>query len=309
MADYFISLELINLSRRIFCSFIDARTSSKDCVGNIGRSFSNKEMPEERVLLSTCLRFEIYKFDGPRVPVQPLFYTEGVTCIRRLLSIMTGLQSEIIGEKEVLMQVTKSINDAFEVKKIDEETYSGLQHLLRISQQIRTSCLIETDENYSTIGATLLHKYIQKDPNAVVMVIGGGYMSEAFLKAIDMPLVKLIWANRSVSKLKKRIGKMNSLCATETIFCNLDEARQYLSTTDIIFSAISNSPNYFKNEKLGKGSIIIDVSYPQVFEEHQDLKIINISNTYFDKLTNNPISKKSITLANREIDNVCHKLS
>ena len=308
MTDYIISPEIINLSKKISCNFIDARTTSKDYLGNICPSLMSQKISNEGVFLSTCLRFESYKFTGPQKPIQPFFYTEGITCMRRLISIMAGLQSEIIGEKEIFMQVTKSINNAFEAKRIDKEIFCGLQQLLEISQEIRTSCLIETDENYSTIGAMLLHKYIHQYPNALVMVIGGGYMSEAFLKAIDIPVLKLIWANRDVSKLKKKINKMENIRDTEILFCNLDEARQYLSNADIIFSAISNSYLYFKSEKLKTESIIIDVSYPQVFEEQQDCEVINISNTFFDKLVNNPVAKKSITLANREIDCVISKL-
>ncbi|MEI6528591.1 MAG: hypothetical protein WCO10_02895 [bacterium] len=304
MPNYSISPELVDLCKRISCSFIDARTSSKDYVGSAARVLLPEIEKQEGVLLSTCLRFEIYRFDGPQKPTPSLFYADGITCVRRLLSIMTGLQSEIVGEKEILMQVEKSINDAFESKKIDDVAYLGLQNLLQISQKVRRMCSVETNENYSTIGASLLNKHLSQMSNAVVMVIGAGYMSEAFLKAIDVPLRKLIWANRSVSKLQKKVKKMKNISGIEIIFCDLDEVRQKLVTADIIFSAIGNSPLLFKSEKFKSGVKIIDVSYPQVFAEFSECDIINIANTHFDKLVNKPIAKKNITLANREIDNI-----
>lgn len=309
MQDYIITTELLSLCKKISCNFIDARTSSKDYVGNIAQSLQTNIEASKGVLLSTCLRFEIYKFDGPEKPMATLFYTEGITCIRRLLSIMIGLQSEIIGEREILMQVTRSIDEAFELKKINKDVYLGLQNLLKISQQIRTVCSVETVENYSTIGATLLNKHLCNIPGAVVMVIGAGYMSEAFLNAIDVPLSKLIWANRSVSKLQKKVNKMKNIMGAEIVFCDLTEACEYLMKADIIFSAIGNSPYLFKDKEIKNNTKIIDVSYPQVFIEHPDYDITNIANTHFDRLVAKPIPKKSITLANREIDNVMSKLN
>lgn len=309
MQDYHISAELLYLCNKITCNFIDARTSSKDYVGNVAQSLLLNTETSKGVTLSTCLRFEIYKFDGPQRPMSSLFYTEGVTCTRRLLSMMTGLQSEIIGEREILMQVTRSIDEAFKLKKIDKKVYLGLQNLLKISQQIRTSFSVETVENYSTIGATLLNKHLSGMSDAVVMVIGAGYMSEAFLNAIDVPLSRLIWANRSVSKLQKKVNKIKNITNAEIVFCNLDEACQYLTKADIIFSAIGNSPYLFKDQKIKSNIKIIDVSYPQIFIEHPDYEVTNIANTHFDRLVANPVSKKSITLANREIDSVISKLN
>lgn len=306
---YSHSIELIALAKNISCNFIDARTTTKDYVKMLAEKNSDRYGHEEttnKFFLSTCLRYEIYDCNNNQKYIDPFFYVRGCACIRRLLSILVGLQSEIIGEREILIQTVQSINKSRDARNLDDNVLRGLQELISVSEQIRTYCGINGDENYSTIAADLFIERLAARPDVTVAIVGGGYMAEkffsAFLKAKSLKIKKIFWINRSTSRIKDNMLELTHLLDFDVEVLDLDAGGHVLKATDAIFCALSNSPHYYRNATHKDGSLVVDVSYPQVFTDEKNVELVTISNTHFSHLVKNPVSKMSIDLANKEID-------
>jgi len=302
---------LIALAKSISCNFIDARITTKDYVNRVAANTSVQGLHKEaanKFLLSTCLRHEIYHCKNNQHYLEPFFYVRGFGCIRRLLSILVGLQSEIIGEREILNQTVQSINRAREAGHLDESVFRGLQELVSVRQRIRANSGVNSDENYSTIAADLFVQTLASRPNLTVAIVGGGYMAEKFFRALlkteSLRIAKIFWINRSTSRIRKHILDLTHLLDFDIEVLDLDTGGHVLREANAIFCALSNAPNYYRNATQEDGTFVVDVSYPQVFPEEKNVELVNISNTDFSDLVKNPVSIRSIALANNEIDAV-----
>lgn len=307
--DYSHSPELMALAKNISSNFIDARTTTKDYVKTLATKNSDQcgyKEAANRFFLSTCLRYEIYDCNHNQKHIDPFFYVRGCTCIRRLLSILVGLQSEIIGEREILIQTVQSIDKSRDAGNLDDSVFRGLQELISVSEQIRTYCGINSNENYSTIAADLFIERLATRPHVTVAIVGGGYMAEKFfsalLKAESLKIEKIFWINRSPSRIRNHVLELTYLLDFDIEVLDLDTGGHVLREADAIFCALSNSPNYYGNAAQKDRTLVVDVSYPQVFTDEKNVELVTISNTYFSQLVKNPVSKTSIALANQEID-------
>ena len=302
---------LVFLATCMTCNFVDARTTSKDHVRAISKQYSELKTPRRTLggfLVSTCLRHELYCCNRTQLHSEQYFFASGAVCIRRLLLILAGLQSEIVGEQEILAQVTRSIKDARRDNFLDEEVFSNLQALLLLSRHIRKLAEINSNENYSTIGADIVTEHLAIKADAVVAILGGGYMAQKFfgslLQGKQAKIKKIIWINRTTRKVIKSLGELLDLLEVEIEVLNLEEGRHALNEADVIFCALANSPSHYSGIEQKSGTFVVDVSYPPIFKEIRAERLVNISNTRFDHLVRYPVPKANITHATSEIDKV-----
>lgn len=304
-------LELVELAKNISCNFIDARTTTKDYLKKIvlENKFDEAIIQPNHFIVSTCLRYEVYNCVNDQKHEHPFLSAKGLTCIRRLLSILVGLHSEIIGEKEILIQVSKSIDDSYTAGLIDEPTFQSLQKLIDVSKKIRKDCKLNNNENYSTIAADIFVEHLLDYDNATVAIVGGGYMAYKFFSSFlrvksSVKIKKIFWINRGTSRLSEYVNEISHWLDIDIEILDLEAGRHVLRESDAIFSAISKSPQLYSNEEYKDGSLIVDVSYPQVFGKKNNINFITISNTDFNSLVKKGIVKGNINLANSYIDNV-----
>lgn len=306
---------LSRLSRRLACNFVDARVASKDFVREIA------ERPDPRLqnagevgwfIVSTCLRHEIYGCDGSLRPAEPFFHVSGLACVRRLLSVLTGLQSEIAGEREITAQVAGAIDRAAATGRLDSTTVSDLRAACALSEQIRARSKVATTENYSTIAADIVAQNLADRRGAVLAIVGAGYMADRFFSQMIADrlanIAKLIWINRNTVKTSQSLAQLIDLIHIEVEIVDLDEGRDALSEADLVFCALAKSPELYRDIRLRPGAFIVDVSYPPVFSESLGVTLLNIANTSFTSLVRNPVPKRHLMLANREIDAVIQQV-
>lgn len=306
------SLELVELAKNISCNFIDARTTTKDYLKKtvLENKFDEIAIQPNHFVVSTCLRYEVYSCGNEQKHEDPFLFVTGLTCVRRLLSILVGLHSEIIGEKEILIQVSKSIDDSYTAGLINESTFQSLQKLIDVSKKIRKDCELNNNENYSTIAADIFVEHLSDYDNATVAIVGGGYMADKFFSSLlevksSVRIKKIFWINRGTSRLSEYVNEISHWLDIDIEVLDLEEGRSVLRESDAIFSAISKSPKLYSNEKCKEGALIVDVSYPQVFDEkNNNINFITISNTDFNSLVKRGAVKANINLANSYIDNI-----
>lgn len=309
---YLITPELVDLASRLNCNFVDFNISSKDNVKTLADRYDLSQTDGKNIdlLLSTCLRFEQYSLQGDLEP-NGLCFLQGETAIRRLLSVLSGLKSEIIGEREILMQMKTALSSSFSDGKISQKDYKAITDLIRLAEHIREDFNLNTIENYSTIGGDIFEQTVTNKENHVVMISGGGYMAEEFFRSINDKVEKVIWVNRNLSKLKKNVSKNFPEYKDKIILADLESCKQFLPIVDFLFVAMSHSYNFFNLNDLkflNTESLIIDVSYPPAVEEMDSHKIMNIANTNFETYVKRQLSKKNIQRANQKIDDITSQL-
>lgn len=305
--NFHISDELRKIANTISCHFVDSKLTSKQYVRDAFIRNSEYSFGNQGFNVLTCLRSEFYSFNSS-FQSKDFFYVENALCLRRLLSIMVGLHSEIIGEREIFTQVEKGIDKAYSEHKLNGEYYTGCKNLLEIAQEIRTSYHIETQENYSTIGARLLREYLQTKRNNTLLIVGGGYMIESFLTSLtDTNIDNIVWANRSDKKVKKIVNNFSALKSIPKTFIPLEKVHEYSNQFNAVFAALSGGV-YLEDVSFERDCFVIDVSYPPVFNKSKINHYMSLSNTYFDDYLEKKVEKANVEEANNQIKDIIYDI-
>lgn len=249
-------------------------------------------------ILATCNRTEVYAFGNcPRRIIdlfclesgidQETFFNHQILkqnqeAINHLLKVATGLESQILGDFEIIGQLKK----AFSFAKNLGATTAFLDRLNALASQASKRVKNETDLSSGTCSVAYaavqqLKTYIQEHeslqkPKIVLIGTGkiGRIASANLAKYIDNDDITLL--NRSNAKAEK-IAKELKLKAAP--YQNLSEE---LSAADIVLVA-TGAPTatvgekHFKSEKK---RLIIDLSVPRNVEhslgEKQDITLVDV---------------------------------
>ncbi len=310
-----LNSERINALRRLSnsarCYYLDYKLVSKESIDKLHSSFNFEVATgSQSFFISTCLRYEMYHFlnDAQKVENNKTFASiSGALCIRRLLAILCGLQSEIISEFEIFMQTGVAIYDAAAQKKISKKLFWDLYEILQIAQDIRNKYDLNVKENYSTVGARFLDLKIEHP--ATVAIVGGGYMAESFLRNINQNKVKrIIWINRSVDKVKRLIKSFNLKSTISVFFQTFESAPSALQKADFVFVAARGCGGIFKGMVLSKAKCVVDVSYPALFSFECCKEFYTISNTYFERWVENPVPKETVLEVETVLDDIIRQI-
>ena len=123
---------------------------------------------EEAVVLSTCNRTEIYAVLKDETAKETLydfflalsgnseakdeyfFYFEGEACIRHLFEVVSGLDSMVIGESQILNQIKTAYTMALEEKATRTILNTLFHRAIRTGKRVRT----ETQISYSAVSVS-----------------------------------------------------------------------------------------------------------------------------------------------------------
>ncbi len=153
----------------------------------LNRHKSNERLKEESVFLSkglslqTCLRktiffseaqFEFFKVEDAKLASGFDLYT-GFAAVEYMVKVLSGLESPVVGETEVLGQFKKQIIPQLEKKSDLKEV---IQFILNLVKTIRTKHLIGLgSQSYGSMVRRIL-KYHQH-----ILFIGAGALTESIL--------------------------------------------------------------------------------------------------------------------------------
>ncbi len=292
------------LSKNAVCYFLDYKIVSKSTVYEITKKFDPTKIKGLNFfVIHTCLRLEIYSFDGELDTKLPeLARLTGKMAIRRLISLMCGTQSEIIGENEILDQVQKGIAKSLNNNLIDKENFSNLLEIIKYSEFLRSKHGINCGENYSSVGARIFSKFIKQD-GKVLSVIGDGYMAEFFFKSLEHRAnSQIYWVNRDIKKAEELHKNLKFLDKYKISHVLLSDCVDVLKKSDFIFAALKNTGGLFSDYTFGYPKAIVDVSYPSLFSENCNENFYSINNTFFEKYVKNPVKKSALLSCEKEMD-------
>jgi glutamyl-tRNA reductase len=154
----------------------------------------------EVVLISTCNRVEIYgvapviphrveglfqELSGSDIDFAPYLYVkEGAQAVEHLFSVVSGLDSMVIGETEITGQVKQAYETAQKARLTGKWTNRLFQTALQTAKEIRSQTGIgRGSTSVGSVAVELAERIFDKDLSAkTVMIIGAGKMGEACVR-------------------------------------------------------------------------------------------------------------------------------
>jgi len=242
----------------------------------------------EAFILSTCNRTEIYVHTidertdthellqliksiknehGTMVGAGHFYELDGLEAVEHLLRVSTGLDSLVLGEKQILGQMKSSVERA-RTRGLFSKNFNILTNIA-----IRAGKKAQSETNISQGGSSIswaaietAKKYMGELKDKSVLIIGAGKMSELALTQMrNKGINDLYLINRTHSKAVELAGKYQGIASD---FCDIKEI---MSKVDICFCSAS-APHYILdkstiqkivNLRNQKDLLLIDISMPR----------------------------------------------
>ena len=250
---------------------------------------------QEAVLVSTCLRTEVYavidRFHGaveeitatlaaitnvPEDEISPVLeihFDRGVST--HLFSVAAGLKSVVPGEFEVLGQLRRSLERAEEEHAVGAELSALFQRAIAAGRKVRSETAIArgtTSFAQATVDL-IRHELGDTISGATAIVYGAGQLGQGIVKGLSddrLGLERIMVANRTVANAD---AVSVELADNRIQAISLEEASQHLNQASIVVMAIE-VPHTLLSISDFAGSqnpvLIVDLGMPRVVDGDVD---------------------------------------
>ncbi len=197
-------------------------------VGVFANELGRQEGLGEGVVICTCNRVEFYAASqnaeagfaamerflqgrGMDVSGDAFFRYRGKEGIRHLFRVVSGLDSMVLGETEILGQVKKAYQAAQEGKATARHLNKLFQRAFNVAKEVRTNTNITRGSvSVGSAAVELAEQIFGKLARCTVMILGAGEMSELTAGALHARGVKSIFvANRSYERAQSLAERMS----------------------------------------------------------------------------------------------------
>lgn len=206
----------------------------------------------ELIILSTCNRIEIYAAsnqlaypeleaflsDARGVSIQELqpylYRFEDVDAARHLFDVAAGLDSLVIGEPQILGQITRSLELARGQNAAGPILNRLFQAAIHAGKRARTETGISRNPaSVSSLAASVAEKTLGHIKAANVVILGAGEMAELTVEALRKRGVeKILVVNRTLERAHALADRWGAESATfESLYQSLCDADILISST------------------------------------------------------------------------------
>jgi len=249
---------------------------------------------EECFVISTCNRTEIYgttdsvnklmqllctQTEGDLHGFEQIAYIKkGEEAVRHLFDVVSGLDSQILGDYEIVGQVKKSVKIARQAGMLGAYTDRVTNLAFQCSKKIKTStCLSGGTISVSFAAIQYLKENLKTAGNQNILLIGTGKFGRITCKnLVDYLNTKNITLlNRSMYKAEALAQELGLKVAP------MEELPNLLKTADAVLVATNAKKPIILKEHLNNGRemIVIDLSIPfNVEESVKELSDVNLIN-------------------------------
>lgn len=249
---------------------------------------------EECFVISTCNRTEIYgttdsvnklmqllctQTEGDLAGFEQIAYTKkGEEAIAHLFDVVSGLDSQILGDYEIVGQVKKSVKIARQYGMLGAYTDRVTNLAFQCSKKIKTStCLSGGTISVSFAAIQYLKDNLKDASNKKILLIGTGKFGRITCKNLVDYL-----DNKNITLLNRSICKAESLAAELGLqVAHMEALPELLKTADAVLVATNAQKPIILKEQLdhGREMVVIDLSIPfNVEESVKELPAINLIN-------------------------------
>jgi len=275
------------------------------------------------VILSTCNRTEVYtstkedsgakaaslnflqtQLDIPDTALRRYIYVlEGQAAMEHLFRIACGLDSMIIGEYEVLGQVSQALEAAEKAKMVNLPLRHLFQDAIRTGRRVREETGISKNAlSVSSVAVELAAKTIGHLQDCKMLVIGAGEAGRLAAKAAkDRGVSQIIVASRTQERASSLAAALGGLPIS------MNEMTQELNTCDLVV-ACAGAPHHLlgvqqieavMRHRPKRPLVIIDIAVPRIVAP-EVAQIDNVFLYNIDDLTQ--ISEQNRKQREREIE-------
>lgn len=252
----------------------------------------------EAVLLSTCLRTEVYAVverfhDGvaelqeflAAISASPLDSLSEHLTIRfdddvaeHLFTVAAGLDSAVLGESEVLGQVRRAWEKA-QLERVSGPVLGALfRHAVEAGKRVRSETAIARGTTSLSHGAVALGAERRDGglTGARVLVVGAGEMGEGVARALEgHGAASLVIANRTPDRTDVLVAGLSDAVAGEVRAHSLEGLGSLLASTDVVFTTVDSAHPVIDRSILadavtGRGDrsplVVVDLGVPRNVE-------------------------------------------
>lgn len=244
-----------------------------------------KHQISELVILSTCNRVEIYVVadqpifaelekalitfrDLPEEEIGHLFYRlVDEQVISHLLRVAAGLDSMVLGEPQILGQVTDAYETGLEIGACGKIISKLFQSAIYTGKRVRTETAIsENSVSVSSLAASVTEQIVGNLTNTQITLLGAGEMAELAIEALK---------KRGANKFIVISRTINSACGLakkwEGHAGTMENLAGALEDTDILLTSTSAPHTLIHREMIEKimagrkdrPLVIIDIAVPR----------------------------------------------
>ena len=237
--------------------------------------------------LSTCNRTEVYIYgslsDATNIAKQTLeffgsgdslnddlYFFSGDEAIEHMCNVASGLDSQVLGEQEILGQFKRSIQTYIQLGSLKGEFQRLTDDIISIAKAARSETQIGFNPlSVSGLSLKIVQEIFEDPAQQKLTIVGAGQMALSVIENFYNNGIKNINAvNRS-----KKILTINSSLSIETT--HLSQLGALIKNTDILVTSI-NSPlpiigkgliEQAMRERKNKPMLLIDLGVPRNIED------------------------------------------
>jgi glutamyl-tRNA reductase len=237
--------------------------------------------------LSTCNRTEVYVFGSSLSIMQiaqktleffsssdslnnDLYFFYGNEAIEHMCHVASGLDSQVLGEQEILGQFKKSIQTYIELGSLKGEFQRLTDDIISIAKAARTETQIGFNPlSVSGLSLKIVQEIFEDPAQQKLTIVGAGQMALSVIENFHNNGIKNI---NAVNRSKKTLT-INSYLSIETT--HLSQLGALIQSTDILVTSI-NSPlpiigkgliEQAMRERKNKPMLLIDLGVPRNIED------------------------------------------
>lgn len=227
-----------------FAAGINHRTTKIDIRERVAQSLNTLDF-SGCVLLSTCNRIELYSESSEKIDYfvkhllnfvrdDMIYRYTGISALRHLIRVASGLDSLVLGENEIMNQVRTAYRNSFNT--LSSEIKFMFESALQVSKKVRSSVILSGPRSIPEAIIKVGYR-IFGNMKKVILVIGAGEIIEVFLENIaDRKPLKVFITNRTYENALKLKSIFSHIAITVLRF---EEFKNYIPSCDIIVSGIS----------------------------------------------------------------------
>ena len=245
-------------------------------------------------VLSTCNRTEIYGFAEEASQLSKLLCTQtqgsyqsfaescyskaGVNAVEHLFNVAAGLDSQILGDYEIVGQIKQAVKFSKEHCFLGSYLERLVNEVLQASKKIRTTTALSGGTvSVSFAAVQFVKQHYKEVSDKKILLLGTGKIGSNTCKNIVdyLPGASVTLINRTPEKAST-LAKQYSL-----LFSSMENIQQCINEADIIMVATNAEEPIIKKSHFKNNSkkIIIDLSVPcNVAADVKELKNIILVN-------------------------------
>src|SRR5829696_5117832 len=239
----------------------------------------------ELILISTCNRIELYAAsnqlafaeleaflsDVSNVPADQfrphLYHFKDLEAVRHLFEVAAGLDSLVIGEPQILGQITRALELARGQNTSGPMLNRLFQAAIHAGKRTRTATAITRNPApVSSLAASLSEHTVHKISESQIVILGAGEMAELAVEALrKRGANRILVVNRTLERAQSLVQRWN---AEATTFENVQTA---LESADVLISSTS-APHIIITADMVKDAmtrrderplVLIDIAVPR----------------------------------------------